>query len=107
MGQKLNTARINDLAWRENVSTRLASIEAKLVPKEEVIAMRVAFEDFRRYLGGDGQPGLCELRGEEMKLIEGRIGKIESRQAWWAGAATVAAIVFGRGISILRNLIGR
>jgi hypothetical protein len=111
-------AKTVDQRWREMVTERLTRIEAGLVSRDDIVAMRQSFADFQHYLGGNGSPGLCQRRGEEiaslaertekaLEKMQGRIGDLEKRQSWIFGLGAGISAMFSSGAVIVSRLLGK
>ena len=92
-------------AWRHDVIDRLARVEAGLVPRDEIIAMRATFEAFQKFLGGNGAPGLCQLRGQEIENLREKIEDLHSKQSWMIGIGFGVSAVISAAITLLSRLL--
>jgi hypothetical protein len=96
-----------EIEWREELAGRLAKIEAGMALRDDVIAVKTAFEDLHHHLFGDGQPGLCKAHEENIEHLQGRVEKLERNQTWVAGVGAGLAMVFSVGYREIMHWLGR
>jgi hypothetical protein len=70
--------------------------------RDLLVELLTSFYDFKEHLAGNGNPGLCFQRGEELAAMTARISRLESFKAWVNGALaalgtvlTVALVAIG------------
>jgi hypothetical protein len=70
--------------------------------RDLLVELLTSFYDFKEHLAGNGNPGLCFQRGEELTAIRLRIASLESFKSWVNGAMaalgtvlTVALVAIG------------
>lgn len=74
---------------------------------EKIIAGQASLETEVRLLSnrlfGNGQPGAIQSIHSEHEVLEGRVGSIERKQAWFTGAGTVIGATVGYLSSYLKH----
>jgi phage host-nuclease inhibitor protein Gam len=99
------------------LTTQMAEMRAELQAVINDIKPKVAvLQDNMESLTGNGQPGLCKLRGDELTHINSRISAVELTQskqlAWVVAASTVtgALVTFlcklGAIYGYLKSIVG-
>ena len=54
--------------------------------RDRLVELLTSFYDLKEHLAGNGNPGLCFQRGEELAAMTVRISRLESFKAWVNGA---------------------
>lgn len=74
---------------------------------ERIIAGQASLSTEMRLLSsrlfGNGQPGAIQFLHSEHEALDTRVGSIERKQAWFAGAGTVVGAVVGYLSSYLKH----
>jgi len=94
-----------DMTWRDNVTSRLARIEAGLVPAEIIVRMQRSQEVMERELFGNGQPGTCQQHSNEIVAMAERVHNIERKQARTSGLAAGGAAAVSTFAAIVIKLL--
>lgn len=70
--------------------------------RDLLVNLLTSHYDLKEHLKGNGNPGLCFLRGEELNAVRSRIAGLESFKSWVNGAMaalgttlTVALVAIG------------
>jgi hypothetical protein len=91
----------DDLIWREAVIERLTRIEARMVPRDEIIALRTGFDVLQKQLGGNGQPGTCREHAEAIIALGERMQGLERKQSWMTGIGIGISAAISAGMAYL------
>ena len=54
--------------------------------REVLVSLLTSLYDLKEHLEGNGNPGLCFQRGEELTAIRMRLASVESFKSWVNGA---------------------
>ena len=78
---------------RKELTTMTRPDFAELTDRELLLMVASSYYDFAERLQGNGQPGLCQVRGARLDAIEARIGTVEKFKEQAHGALSVLSIV--------------
>ena len=73
-----------------------------MTDRELLVSLLTSLYDLKEHLEGNGNPGLCFQRGEELNAVRARIAVLESFKSWVNGA--IAAL--GTALTVALVTIG-